>query len=174
MEPLTEKRYNAAINVWIREPALVVTATLGFVQLHTQNQAQFGWGIGAVRVFLMLLAMWNGLFFMERVVGNYHVCAYKAKQQRQHSAAQCRDELTASPARRSPSKGGFDPTARRHSESAIYDAAYESTEHFTASVLGMRVSVSRNDLDELSKCTDRPPLPMADAYPTAEAKAKKI
>ena len=60
MKPLTEKRYNAAINVWIREPALVVTATLGFVQLHTHNQAQFGWGIGAVRIFLMLLAMWNG------------------------------------------------------------------------------------------------------------------
>ena len=60
MQPLTEKRINAAINVWVREPALVVTATLGFIQMHTQNQAHFGWGIGAVRIFLMLLAMWNG------------------------------------------------------------------------------------------------------------------
>ena len=32
-----------------------------------------------VRVGLILLAVWNGLFFMERVVGNYHVCAYKVR-----------------------------------------------------------------------------------------------
>lgn len=81
MRPLDEKRYNAAINVWMREPALICTATLSFVQLHLQPQ-MWGW-LTLIRAFLMALCCWNGLFFMERVVGNYHVCAYKDKHQLQ-------------------------------------------------------------------------------------------
>ena len=38
MSPLTEKRYNAAINVWVREPALMCTATFGYMQLHLQPE----------------------------------------------------------------------------------------------------------------------------------------
>jgi len=76
MKPLAEKKVNAAVNVWVREPALVCTATLGFIQLHEQASDYPAW-VTSVRVFLMFLACWNGLFFMERVVGNYHVCAYK-------------------------------------------------------------------------------------------------
>ena len=33
----------------------------------------------AVRFVLIVLGMWNGLYFMERIVGNAHVNNYKAK-----------------------------------------------------------------------------------------------
>ena len=36
------------------------------------------WLLG-IRLFLIILGIWNGLFFMERVVGNAHVNNYKAK-----------------------------------------------------------------------------------------------
>ena len=39
MKPLDEKKVNAAVNVWVREPALVCTATLGYIQLHEQRLA---------------------------------------------------------------------------------------------------------------------------------------
>ena len=42
MKPLQEKAYNSAVNVWIREPALICTATLGFIQIHLQP-SMFGW-----------------------------------------------------------------------------------------------------------------------------------
>ena len=33
MSPLTEKKYNAMINVWLREPALVVCCSFAFIQV---------------------------------------------------------------------------------------------------------------------------------------------
>ena len=55
MAPLQEKRYNAAINVWVREPALVVTATLGWIQLHAQKHEELsGWGVASVRALRTL------------------------------------------------------------------------------------------------------------------------
>ena len=73
MTPLAEKRYNSAVNVWVREPALVCTATLGFIQIHLQP-SMFGW-LSVIRVFLCVLATWNGLFFMERFV--QRACVYR-------------------------------------------------------------------------------------------------
>ena len=167
MDPLEEKRINAGINVWVREPALVVTATLGFIQLHTSNQDHFGWGIAVVRSFLMMLAMWNGLFFMERVVGNYHVCAYKAKQETKKAKGS--DELAAPP---------MSPVAELPGSKADRRAsdgfAYESKEHFTSGLpfMGMRVAVSRDDLQQLEKEYEaKKPTTRGDAYPIEGKKA---
>lgn len=134
MDPLSEKRWNSAVNVWVREPALVVVATLGWLQLHVQKDDELQhWGVGAVRVLLMALAAWNGLFFMERVVGNYHVCEYKAKLEKK-AKKEASESFVPSPV-----KGGQN--------------VYESTEHFSGSLpfMGMRVSVSKNDLQEIEK-----------------------
>jgi hypothetical protein len=120
MKPLAEKKVNAAVNVWIREPALVCTATLGFIQLHEQASQYPTW-VTSVRIFLMFLACWNGLFFMERVVGNYHVCAYKESLREKKSTGQKSDSI------------------------------YESEEHFSTSLpgVGMRISVSMQELTAL-------------------------
>ena len=176
MSPLTEKRYNSAINVWVREPALVVTATLGFVQMHAQKIDDLsGWGVGAVRVFLMLLAMWNGLFFMERVVGNYHVCEYKEKLKQQQRAIDPNADpssplLTSVPASggrfgASSSGGSGGSGGGGGAEVAAAKSVYESSDHFTPSLpfMGMRVSVSREDLRQVKS---QPPHRLPDAYPT--------
>jgi len=122
---LQEKQYNLAINVWVRAPALVATAVLAMIQVHVQNGVP-GW-VSTVRVALMVLAVWNGLFFMERVVGNYHVCAYKAKLEQEAS------------------KG-------KEGKGAVYDEIYTTEEHLSGIVpgIGVRTSVSSHDLQLLN------------------------
>ena len=143
MSPLTEKRWNSAVNVWVREPALIVVATLGWLQLHVQDEKDLHtWGVGAVRVFLMLLAAWNGLFFMERVVGNYHVCEYKAKLEAKAKKDACLSASHPPSPLKSPSANGQDT-----------GSVYESKEHFTGGLpfVGMKISISKNDLQDISK-----------------------
>jgi len=122
MAPLTEKGLNTKINVWLRVPFLVCTSAFGYIQFFLQN-ASVPMYVLCIRAFLLLLASWNGLFFMERVVGNYHVCEFKQAQ-----------KPTASSRSRSPSR-----------------AEYESEEHVTISALGMRTILSSKDLRELEK-----------------------
>jgi len=126
MSPLQEKKYNSSVNVWIREPSLVCTATLGYLQIHLQP-SMIGW-LCFVRGFLCLLACWNGLFFMERVVGNYHVCSYKAKLARTTTAA--------------TGQGPMSPPS-----------AYETEEHLAVGLpgMGMRISVSHQELRAIEK-----------------------
>ena len=118
LNPLLEKKANAAINVWCRAPFLVCTASLAYVQFFVQEGVPL-W-LKYVRGFLVMLACWNGLFFMERVVGNFHVGAYKHLQK------------------------GL-PGLTKESQD------YSSDDHFGGSVpgLGMRVSVSKQDLQQL-------------------------
>ena len=166
MSPLTEKRYNAAINVWVREPALMCTATFGYMQLHLQPE-QVG-SLSLVRVCLIGLACWNGLFFMERVVGNYHVCAYKARKASQAAresegdaaaprtaaAAAAQKELLPPRAKASPGvvAGRAGGAFERPSAAADDDDAYETEEHISIGLpgLGMRTSVSKQDLTEIN------------------------
>jgi hypothetical protein len=75
MSPLREKQYNSSINVWCRTPFLVITASFAYIQNFIQDGVPT-W-ILVTRAFLMVLACWNALFFMERVVGNFHVSMYK-------------------------------------------------------------------------------------------------
>ena len=72
--PLTEKKINASINVWVHAPALVLIASFAYIQCFVQAD-KARWLLG-VRMFLIALGAWNGLFFMERVVGNAHVNQY--------------------------------------------------------------------------------------------------
>lgn len=139
MEPLSEKKINAMINVWVREPALIFVTAFGFIQMHLQH-ATFGWGITGVRLVLMVICSWNGLFFMERVVGNYHVCNYKAQQLAKAAADKKADGA--------PAKSTKTATAADAADAF----SYESEEHFSSSMpcMGMRVSVSAKDLHEIS------------------------
>eukprot|EP00316_Scyphosphaera_apsteinii_P016891 CAMPEP_0119315446 /NCGR_PEP_ID=MMETSP1333-20130426/35917_1 /TAXON_ID=418940 /ORGANISM="Scyphosphaera apsteinii, Strain RCC1455" /LENGTH=201 /DNA_ID=CAMNT_0007320811 /DNA_START=417 /DNA_END=1022 /DNA_ORIENTATION=+ len=76
LAPITEKKYNAIINVWCRAPFLVCTSAFAYIQFFVQEEFVPTY-IRLVRGFLVGLACWNGLFFMERVVGNVHVQQYK-------------------------------------------------------------------------------------------------
>lgn len=80
MSPLHEKRLNRVINVWFRAPPLVGVSVMVYIQLYLQTGVSV-W-VKGIRVFLICLGAWNGLFFMERVVGNYHVSAHKARESR--------------------------------------------------------------------------------------------
>lgn len=151
MKPLQEKAYNSAVNVWIREPALICTATLGFIQIHLQP-SMFGW-LSIIRAFLMLLCCWNGLFFMERVVGNYHVCAYKEKQEKRELASH-----QAAESRRNGHGGALrvpdgDVGAGKVAAGPPSPDVYETEEHLGVGLpgFGMRISVSKQDLTEIQQ-----------------------
>ena len=160
---------------------------------------------------------------MERVVGNYHVCAYKDKMARQAlmnqkgegeeggvigggSGSAARQGSggsnggggSCSPIRESGNSPGATLSTHRRTwsfpgngsgsgseASGAYSNPYETTEHFTHGVLpilGMRVSVSRDDLQQLRKEASYGSAGgdgggggggrgrMADAYPTSERK----
>ena len=131
--------------------------------------------------------MWNGLFFMERVVGNYHVNAYKAKQlakQTKQNAQSLPPMLQAAggQAQQPPlspdskavetAMGGAAGAAATHHHGGD---AYESADHFTPGTLpfmGMRVSVSKDDLRQVEDKARRSSLPsrLPDAYPASLAK----
>lgn len=58
MRPLSEKRVNAGINVWVRAPFLVCTGTLVFVQTFVQTSDHVPAYVRFTRYFLMVLACW--------------------------------------------------------------------------------------------------------------------
>ena len=111
MAPLEEKRIATIINVWFRAPWLVSVACFGYIQFFIDNTPLH---IFLFRCFLLMLAAWNGLFFMERVVGNFHVNRYKQKQQK-----------TGSP----------DADAQRATTSTGEDQDYETDEHVLPSAV---------------------------------------
>lgn len=160
LTPLSEKRLNSAINVWLRAPALVATSVVGYIQIFLQSTPFW---LSAVRAFLLLLGSWNGLFFMERVVGNYHINDFKHRQAAK--AALRQSELARLPA-------------------VAKEDSYETEEHMLPSIaplhnfgMGMRVSVSKQDLlaidaieaeaFDAAVAAERPePAVRRDAYPT--------
>ena len=85
----------------------------------------------------------NALFFMERVVGNYHVCEYKERL-----AAKERKRAKELAAAAAAATHGRPLLARKDSE--MEDNPYESEEHVSAGLFTRKV-LSRIDLQELAK-----------------------
>jgi len=74
IKPLTEKRINRLLNLWCRSPFLVATSTLFFIKTHMDSETQtLSYTVLGFRTFCILLNTWNGMYFMDRVVGNYYV-----------------------------------------------------------------------------------------------------
>ena len=67
IKPITEKKINTILNVWIRSPGIIICSYLSFAQIHTENS-----GNVYARLMASLLYFWNAQYFMERVVGNYY------------------------------------------------------------------------------------------------------
>ena len=70
VHPLTEKRINAALNVWLRSPGLVVCAFVCVSQGIISDDAN---EVRAARLISAALYVWNAQYFMQRVVGNLAV-----------------------------------------------------------------------------------------------------
>eukprot|EP01062_Namystynia_karyoxenos_P016293 TRINITY_DN15940_c0_g5_i1.p1 TRINITY_DN15940_c0_g5~~TRINITY_DN15940_c0_g5_i1.p1 ORF type:complete len:308 (+),score=81.78 TRINITY_DN15940_c0_g5_i1:78-926(+) len=75
MDPLTEKKLNVNLNMWIRSPGLVLTVVLNYVSyLYTDHD------IPPYPIIIgMAVILFNGQYYAERVVGSCHVSAYKRK-----------------------------------------------------------------------------------------------
>ena len=65
MQPLTEKKYNARINVWLRSPGLLFCAFS--IWVAAPKPIHYGLLLGAAFVAL------NGQYYMQMVVGNTFV-----------------------------------------------------------------------------------------------------
>jgi hypothetical protein len=78
---------------------LVISAFLCFVQI--QQQLSMHWFQTAARACCIVITWWNGQFFMERIVGNYHVNQYKyklsPKMQKEIKRTASENELPARP-----------------------------------------------------------------------------
>lgn len=139
MSPLTEKKHNTTINVWMRAPFLVCTGTLVFVQGFVQAVSTVPSYVKLTRYFLMFLACWNALFFMERVVGNYHVCSYKEK-------------LAAKAAKAAAAVLTI-PKLATIDSSEGEDGPYDTDEHHSAGLFQRKV-LSHKDLEQLARKED--------------------
>eukprot|EP01129_Flabellula_baltica_P000791 TRINITY_DN10743_c0_g1_i1.p1 TRINITY_DN10743_c0_g1~~TRINITY_DN10743_c0_g1_i1.p1 ORF type:complete len:234 (-),score=31.69 TRINITY_DN10743_c0_g1_i1:22-702(-) len=67
MDPLTEKNWNARINVWIRGPGCCIASYCLFVSYRYSEQP-FWHPIGVI--IMMLMVFVNGQYYMQQVVGN--------------------------------------------------------------------------------------------------------
>ena len=102
MSPLTEKRYNAYIQTWIRAPGCVIDAFLVWMAaVESRRRATAGlnpypeqmylshdtpeWAIAAVGALTLVGMFWNGMFFQRRVVESYAVHSERAKRDRNAS-----------------------------------------------------------------------------------------
>jgi hypothetical protein len=70
VEAITEKRFNAAINTWIRTPFTVIGGYLIF-QVVWVKRANLTYVEILAGLFVAALSAWNGIFFGRRVVENY-------------------------------------------------------------------------------------------------------
>ena len=84
MKPLAEKRYNNILQVWVRNPGIIVCVFMLFIQVQLHREHPDGLGITWTEIICRLLCggitFWNGNYFMERVCGNYYVTAYKLRE----------------------------------------------------------------------------------------------
>ena len=110
------------------------------------------------------------------MVGNYHVCEYKARLARRSAPP----AYAASPGGDGVgSAGSFAKPAAGLARGDTSNNIYESSDHFTGALpfMGMRVSVSKDDLKELKRDGARTPEPshFPEAYPASEGgNAKKV
>ncbi len=69
VHPITEKRVNTFLNVWIRSPGCVTQAALSV--LYANQMSKFGLSFGWPMIIPIVLNYWNGQYFMQQVVEDY-------------------------------------------------------------------------------------------------------
>lgn len=71
---MTEKRWNTVLNVWIRSPGIVYSASFAWMTIFAKNpDATMFHPARLFELSLAGMAVWNAQYFLERVVGNYYV-----------------------------------------------------------------------------------------------------
>jgi hypothetical protein len=76
LRPITEKRINRFMNVWIRSPGLMTSGVLAYASYRNgHNHIN-----PSALLFGMVLVVFNGQYYMERVVANHAVKKYAYKQ----------------------------------------------------------------------------------------------
>jgi len=93
LDPMRQRAISSWINVWIRAPGLAAVFAFAWAAYRTGDHA-----INLVVIaVLFVLSLFNGQYYLERVVGNYH---FKLGQQ---SMATARDTTPAETATETPS-----------------------------------------------------------------------
>ena len=80
MSPLTQKRLDAWINACVRAPGCVVYAVMQWQVWLADSRPTKGWSRPAVDFFTILvtfLMVFNGVYYMEQSIGNYHATRVK-------------------------------------------------------------------------------------------------
>lgn len=67
MGTLTEKGWNARINVWLRAPGCTLCTYFIFAAYRHSTAATYGWALPGLLMFLIAT---NGQYYMQKVVGN--------------------------------------------------------------------------------------------------------
>ena len=76
LRPIKEKRINRFMNVWIRSPGLMTSGILAYASYQNGHNHINPLGL----LFGMVLVVFNGQYYMERVVANHAVKKYAYKQ----------------------------------------------------------------------------------------------
>lgn len=99
---LTEKRYNAQINTWLRIPGLMATAAVMWI-CSAHGRVFEVPPLGVVAVIALTLA--NGLYYGEQAIGNYHRVAASTggdKKADKQNAEEKETKTTAEPTKAKP------------------------------------------------------------------------
>lgn len=78
MKRITEKTINRYLNLWIRCPGCVVHVYICCFLSHFQEHYNLNTTLEiAMYIIPNVLVLWNGIYFMDQVIGNYYIELYK-------------------------------------------------------------------------------------------------
>ena len=69
IERQTQKYFNYHLNLWIRQPGCIASATLGILFINKYSKTLIE-NIGIL--YIIISHYWNGIYFMEQVMVNYN------------------------------------------------------------------------------------------------------
>ena len=75
LSALSQKRFDAWINACLRAPGCIVYAALQWQVWLSGARPTKGWSKGSIDFFTLLvtgLMVFNGVYYMEQAIGNYH------------------------------------------------------------------------------------------------------
>lgn len=75
MERMTEKSINRKLNIWIRNPGCTIHAFVTLINLHAAST----YTNVLIGIVTSALVFWNGVYFMDQVVGNFYLEREKQK-----------------------------------------------------------------------------------------------
>ena len=78
IDKYTEKTINSFLNLWIRMPGCISHSTLTLI-MYNKNKHLYSLDIKCLIIMVLLLVLWNGIYFMNQIIRNHEMETLKRK-----------------------------------------------------------------------------------------------